>query len=138
MISFFNEDTDFKVPQSRKIKAWIKNTAESEGFKLNQLNYIFCSDEHLLNVNRQYLNHDFYTDIITFDNSEFENEIEGDIFVSIERVKENATEFGKSFEEELRRVLVHGVLHLVGFNDETDEEEIKMREKEDFYLALFL
>ena len=137
MISFFSEDIDFKVPQSRKIKAWIKNTAETEGCKLNQLNYIFCSDEHLLNVNLQYLNHDFYTDIITFDNSEFENEIEGDIFVSIERVKENATKFGKSFGEELRRVLVHGVLHLVGFDDKTDDEEIKMREKEDFYLAIF-
>ena len=137
MISFFNEDIDFKVPQSRKTKIWLKSAAEAEGFRLNQLNYIFCSDEHLLNVNRQYLNHDFYTDIITFDNSEFENEIESDIFISVERVKENAIEFGKSFEEELKRVLIHGVLHLVGFNDETNEEETKMRAKEDFYLTIF-
>ncbi|TAE99150.1 MAG: rRNA maturation RNase YbeY, partial [Runella slithyformis] len=109
MIHFFSEDISFKVPNIRQTKAWLKATAQAEGFKLNQLNYIFCSDEYLLGVNRQYLNHDFYTDIITFDNGEIEGEIEGDIFVSIERVRENATEFKKTFEEELKRVLVHGV-----------------------------
>jgi probable rRNA maturation factor len=137
MIHFFNEDISFKVPNIRQTKAWLKATAQAEGFKLNQLNYIFCSDEYLLGVNRQYLNHDFYTDIITFDNGEMEDEIEGDIFVSIERVRENAAEFKKKFEEELKRVLVHGVLHLSGYGDKTEEEEKTMREKEDFYLHLY-
>ncbi|TAF97973.1 MAG: rRNA maturation RNase YbeY [Cytophagia bacterium] len=137
MIHFFSEDISFKVPNIRQTKAWLKATAQAEGFKLNQLNYIFCSDEYLLGVNRQYLNHDFYTDIITFDNGEIEREIEGDIFVSIERVRENATEFKKTFEEELKRVLVHGVLHLSGYGDKTEEEEKTMREKENFYLHLY-
>ncbi|TAE39751.1 MAG: rRNA maturation RNase YbeY [Runella slithyformis] len=137
MIHFFSEDISFKVPNIRQTKAWLKATAQAEGFKLNQLNYIFCSDEYLLGVNRQYLNHDFYTDIITFDNGEIEGEIEGDIFVSIERVRENATEFKKTFEEELKRVLVHGVLHLSGYGDKTEEEEKTMREKENFYLHLY-
>lgn len=135
MISFFNEDVDFKVPQPRKTKDWLKGIIEAEGYKLNQLNYIFCSDEYLLNVNRQYLGHDFYTDIITFDNSEVEDKIEGDIFVSIERVQENAQELSKSFEEELRRVLAHGILHLVGYDDIEDDQELEMRNKEDFYLS---
>ncbi len=135
MIQFFNEDVDFKVPQSRKTKMWLKSIIETEGFALNQLNYIFCSDEYLLNINRQYLDHDFYTDIITFDNSEDDGMIEGDIFISIERVSENAAELHKSFEEELCRVLAHGVLHLVGFDDLEDEQEIEMRKKEDYYLA---
>lgn len=135
MISFFNEDVDFKVPHPRKTKSWLKGIIEAEGYKLNQLNYIFCSDEYLLNVNRQYLGHDFYTDIITFDNSEVEDKIEGDIFVSIERVQENAQELSKSFEEELRRVLAHGILHLVGYDDIEDDQELEMRTKEDFYLS---
>ncbi|MCU0338905.1 MAG: rRNA maturation RNase YbeY [Spirosomaceae bacterium] len=137
MISFFNEDVEFSVPTPRKIKAWLKQVIITESYTLNQLNYIFCSDEYLLHVNRQYLDHDFYTDIITFDNAEEERCVEGDIFISIERVKENATELGVAFEEELKRVLVHGVLHLVGYDDLEDEQEIEMRNKEDFYLIRF-
>ena len=136
MIHFFNEDILFKPKQPRLIKAWLKAAAETEGFKLNQLNCIFCSDEYLLGVNRQYLNHDFYTDIITFDNGEFEKEIEGDVFISIDRVRENAATFHKSFEEELMRVLVHGLLHLAGYGDKSEEEKKTMREKEDFYTNL--
>ncbi|MDF7821698.1 rRNA maturation RNase YbeY [Runella sp. MFBS21] len=135
MIQFFNEDIDFKVPQSRITKKWLLNIIEAEGFHLNQLNYIFCSDEYLLKINQQYLEHDFYTDIITFDNSEEDNHIEGDIFISIDRVKENATLHQKTFEEELLRVLAHGVLHLVGYDDLEDEQELQMRAKEDHYLS---
>jgi probable rRNA maturation factor len=136
MIQFFIEDVDFKVPQPRKTKSWLQSIIKAEGFSLNQLNYIFCSDEYLLNVNRQYLDHDFYTDIITFDNSEEEAVVEGDIFISIDRVKDNAQELNKSFEEELRRVLAHGILHLVGYDDQEDEQEQEMRAKEDSYLIV--
>jgi probable rRNA maturation factor len=134
MIQFFNEDIDFKMPNVRRAKLWLKALAAEEGYQLNQLNYIFCSDEYLLQVNKEYLNHDFYTDIITFDNSEFEQEIEGDIFVSIDRIKDNAIQLNKTFDNELCRVLAHGLLHLTGYLDKTDEEEKKMREKEDYYL----
>ncbi|AYQ34953.1 MULTISPECIES: rRNA maturation RNase YbeY [Runella] len=138
MIQFFNEDVDFKIPNPRKTKTWLKDIIESEGFELNQLNYIFCSDEYLLSVNQQYLNHDFYTDIITFDNSEeIEGIVEGDIFISIDRVKENAEQLSKTFKEELLRVLAHGVLHLVGYDDHEDEDELVMRQKEDTYIATF-
>lgn len=137
MINFFCEDIDFKVPQVRKTKTWLKTIALSEGFELKQLNYLFCSDEYVLNVNRQYLEHDFYTDIITFDNSEFENEIEGDIFVSIDRIKDNAETLKVSFKHELLRVLAHGVLHLVGYDDLEDEQEAAMRLKENYYLSIF-
>jgi probable rRNA maturation factor len=136
MITFFNEDIEFKLKNSTKIKYWLKNIAITEGFKVGSLNYIFCSDEYLLNVNREYLNHDFYTDIITFDNSEDESKIEGDVFVSIDRVLDNAKTLNKIYENELMRVLAHGVLHLVGYDDLTDEGEGEMRSKEDFYLNL--
>jgi probable rRNA maturation factor len=135
MIHFFNEDVDFKVPNPRKTKTWLKGIINSEGYELNQLNYVFCSDEYLLNINRQYLDHDFYTDIITFDSSENKGIVEGDIFISIERVQENANDLNKTFEDELRRVLAHGILHLVGYDDIEDEQELEMRAKEDFYLS---
>ncbi|AEI48197.1 rRNA maturation RNase YbeY [Runella slithyformis] len=135
MIKFFIEDVDFKVPHPRKTKSWLQRIIKAEGFTLNQLNYIFCSDEYLLTVNRQYLDHDFYTDIITFDNSEEEGTIEGDLFISVDRVRDNAQEFNKSFEEELHRVLAHGILHLVGYDDIDDDHELEMRNKEDFYLS---
>ena len=137
MINFFCEDIEFKVPQSRSTKTWLKSIATTEGFELNQLNYLFCSDEHILSINRQYLEHDFYTDIITFDNSEDEKVIEGDIFISIERVEENAKNLNQLFEVEFRRVLAHGVLHLCGYNDTDDSQEEIMRSKENFYLSLF-
>jgi len=137
MIHFFNEDVVFKIPHTRKIKAWLKSIVETEGYVLNQLNYVFCSDEYLLNMNRQYLQHDFYTDIITFDSDENEQEVGGDIFISIDRVRENAHVLDKPFDDELRRVLAHGILHLVGYDDLTPELKTEMRTKEDFYLSTF-
>lgn len=137
MINFFSEDVDFQPANPIKTKRWIKGVIERAGAKLNEINYIFCSDEYLLDINKEHLDHDYFTDIITFDNSEEEGEIEADIFISIDRVKENAENENKSFDDEMRRVLVHGVLHLLGFEDSTVELKNKMHEKEDENLALF-
>jgi rRNA maturation RNase YbeY len=137
MINFFYEGIYLKVQQVRKTKTWLKNIAQQEGFLIGDLNYIFCSDDHVLKVNQEYLNHDFYTDIITFDNSESDLHIEGDIFVSIDRVKENAITLNQPYETELRRVLAHGILHLTGYGDLDDDQEKIMRQKEDFYLTQF-
>ncbi|MEA5405848.1 rRNA maturation RNase YbeY [Arcicella sp. DC2W] len=137
MIVFFNEDIDFKFGQKNQLKAWLKKVAESEGFKMRNLNYIFCSDEYLHKINLEYLDHDTYTDIITFDNSEEEEDIEGDIFVSIERVKDNSQELKTEFLDEFKRVLVHGLLHLCGYDDHSDEDEAQMRELESKYISIF-
>ena len=137
MIVFFNEDIDFKFGQKNQLKAWLKKVAESEGFKMRNLNYIFCSDEYLHKINLEYLDHDTYTDIITFDNSEEEEDIEGDIFVSIERVKDNSQELKTDFLDEFKRVLVHGLLHLCGYDDHSDEDETQMRELESKYISIF-
>ena len=117
MLKFFSEEIDFKLTLPQKTSKWIKTISESEGYDLISLNYIFCSDEYLLEINKQYLDHDYYTDIITFDNSEDEGKIEGDIYISVDRVKENADTFGTDFETEMRRVLIHGLLHLMGYTD---------------------
>ena len=107
-INFFEEDVKFKLKEKNKVKAWIKSTIEAEGYKLQELNYIFCSDQYLLQINQQYLDHDTYTDTITFDNSEIEAVIVGDIFISIERIRENAIKFNSGEENELHRVIIHG------------------------------
>ncbi len=137
MLKFFSEEIKFKVPQSMKVSGWLKNIAVSEGYKVGELNYIFCSDDYLLEINKQYLDHDYYTDIITFDNSEEDGKLEGDIYVSIDRVKENADHIGVSFDIELRRVLVHGLLHLIGFEDSDEDLKQQMRAKEDECLLLY-
>lgn len=137
MVSFFSEDIDFKVVNPLKTKKWIKNTSISEGYELSQLNYIFCSDEYLLEINKQYLDHDYFTDIITFDNSEEDNQLEGDIYISVDRVKDNAATFHTDFDTEMRRVLIHGLLHLAGYEDSSDALKTAMRAKEDEYLRLF-
>ncbi len=134
MIQFFAEDVEYDLPNPTKAKRWLKFVIETEGFTLNQLNYIFCSDEYLLNMNREHLQHDYYTDIITFDTSDNEKQVEGEIYISTDRVKENAENLSIEFDEELRRVIVHGVLHLVGYIDDTEASKGKMRQKEDFYL----
>ncbi|MEO9803665.1 MAG: rRNA maturation RNase YbeY [Reichenbachiella sp.] len=135
-INFFYEDTSFELTQKESISSWIMQTIATEGHKFQELNYIFCSDEYLHQINVEYLQHDYYTDIITFDNSEQAKTIEGDIFVSVERVQDNAQDQGIPFELELRRVIIHGLLHLVGYNDKTDEQQREMREKENAYLSL--
>ena len=135
-IFFFNEDISFQLVQSDKISSWIKEIVHSEGKSLNILNYIFCSDRFLLKINLEYLQHDSYTDILTFNQSEVEGELEGDIYISIERVKENAVLFGKSFLEELHRVMIHGALHLLGYEDKSNIQKEQMRKKEEACLSL--
>ncbi len=137
MISFYSEKEGFKVKEVLKKKKWLKKLAENEGFKISELSYIFMDDEALLKINIEYLQHDTYTDIITFDNSEKKGKIEGDIFISVDRVNENATKFKVDFETELLRVLAHGLLHLCGYKDKKKEEETLMRAKEEYYLNIW-
>ncbi len=137
MIEFFNEDVELPDLHYGPINDWLSNTASNYNFQIAQLNYIFCSDEYLLKLNHDYLNHDYYTDIITFNYNE-SCYISGDIFISVDRVKENAISFGIDYRIEFLRVLVHGVLHLIGFNDSTETEEKIMREKEDEHINIFL
>ena len=133
-VQFFYENTPFKLKQALKLKAWVKEAIQKEGFQLKSLSYVFCTDEDLLQRNIQFLNHKTLTDIITFDLSEEEGLIEGEIYISIDRVRENATKFSKTFEDELHRVLIHGVLHLAGYKDKKADQKAEMRKREDFYL----
>lgn len=134
-INFFEEDTVFKPKNKNKIRSWLKQSINEEGFLLSELNFIFCSDAYLLQINQQYLQHDTYTDIITFDNSELEDEIVGDVFISIDRIRENAEKFGVNLADELHRIMIHGTLHLLGYKDKTASEKSLMNQKEDFYLS---
>ncbi|MFB0499182.1 putative rRNA maturation factor [Mucilaginibacter sp. OAE612] len=135
VINFFEEDTTFKPKQKAQLRQWIKETVIAEGFKLKELNYIFCSDAYLLQINQQYLDHDTFTDIVTFDNSEVEVEIVGDIFISIDRIRENGAKFKTGETNELHRVIIHGALHLLGYTDKSVVTKQKMTQKEDEYLA---
>lgn len=135
-IRFFSEETDFKLPHPRKTSTWIKSALKKEKKTLGDMNFIFCTDEYLLQINMEYLDHHTYTDIITFDSSETPGTIEGDIFISIERIRENASKFDRPFDEELHRVIIHGALHLIGYGDKTKAAKAVMRGKEDAYLAL--
>ncbi len=134
MIRFFNEDVPYKLPQKQAVRQWLKTQATLEGKTVGDLNYIFCSDEYLLRVNREHLEHDYYTDIITFDTAEPGGPIEGDIFISVERVADNAAQFGQDVLVEMHRVLAHGLLHLCGYGDKTPDEQARMREKENEWL----
>jgi probable rRNA maturation factor len=133
-ITFHEEDISYNLKQKTAVRKWITETIKAEGYKLNELTYIFCTDEYLLQINRQYLDHDTYTDIITFDNSEEGGVIVGDIFISIERIRENAAKFNVTETQELHRVLIHGALHLLGYKDKSVADKKKMTSKEDFYL----
>ncbi|COW47495.1 Probable rRNA maturation factor [Mycobacterium tuberculosis] len=136
-IQFFSEDIDFTVKDKQKIRKWIGETIKAEGFKrVGELSFVFCSDAYLLEINKQYLNHDTLTDILTFDSSEDEDVIAGDIFISVERIRENASKFSVSEKDELNRVIIHGVLHLCGYYDKKKEDKALMTEKEDYYLSI--
>ncbi|MFC5875050.1 rRNA maturation RNase YbeY [Chryseobacterium arachidis] len=134
MIQFFYENLPETV--NTEYKKWLEDIILSEEKKLGEINYIFCDDEYLLKVNQDYLQHDYYTDIITFDYVKGKT-ISGEIFVSLQRISDNASTLSREYEEELRRVLAHGILHLSGYKDKTEEEEKLMRSKEDHYLAKY-
>lgn len=134
VVSFASEQTDFSLPNESQIVEWLKGVSESEGCTLMELAYIFCSDEFLLEINQQYLSHDYYTDVITFDYSE-DNHVSGDVFISVDRVRENAKILDVKEDQELQRVMVHGLLHLLGYNDKSPAQKSEMTLKEDFYLS---
>ena len=134
MVSYFTEDVRFPFSQKRFTSKWLKFVAQHEGRILGDISVIFCSDPYILDVNKKYLQHDYYTDIITFDYCEGDV-LSGDLFISVDSVRENASFYGTDFENELNRVIVHGVLHLIGYDDHTEEDIAVMRSKEDFYLS---
>ena len=135
IINYFYE-SDFRINKESIYSDWIKAVFVSEGKRFEEINYIFCDDEYLLKINKEYLNHDYYTDIITFDNS-VSSLIMSDIYISAERVKENASHYVVDFMDELRRVMIHGVLHLCGYKDKTTEEQELMTVKENEKLLMF-
>jgi rRNA maturation RNase YbeY len=134
MVNLFFEDVDLINLDSKLLSSWLSNVCDEESKALYEVNLIFCSDEYLLKMNIEYLQHDYYTDIISFDYCE-DNKILGDLFISKDRVLDNSIEHNVSFDVEIQRVIVHGVLHLCGYKDKTDVEEILMRNKEDYYLS---
>jgi len=136
-INFFSEEIKFDLPQKLRRKAWLKKISQQEGFKIGELNYIFCSDEYLYQINVDYLNHHTYTDIITFDNSEEEKIIEGDIFISIDRVRENASKHLQDEVTELSRVISHGLFHLMGYKDKSKDQSEAMRAQEGLAINLY-
>ena len=131
----FNNEIEFTLDNQEGLREWIGQTIDKEGFKEGELNYIFCSDEQLLEKNIEFLNHDTFTDIISFDYT-MGKLISGDIFISIDRVTENAKSFNTSFQDELNRVMIHGILHYCRYNDKSEEDKSLMRSKEDYYLSL--
>ncbi len=131
-VSFYMEDVTFELPDEQKLEEWLRSIAAQEGKPLGELNFIFCSDEHLRGINVTYLDHDYYTDVITFPYTD--DAVHGDIFISVDRVRDNATTLGISFENELLRVMAHGVLHLAGYDDKSPEKKVLMSAREDFFL----
>ena len=132
----FNYETEFSLDNEEAIALWLSRVIASESKKEGEINYIFCDDEYLHKINVEYLNHDTLTDVISFDYS-VGNEINGDCFISVERVKDNALDFNVTFDEEIKRVLTHGILHYCGYKDKTESDEAIMRQKEDDKIALF-
>ncbi len=136
-VHFYNEGTDY-MPKGRvKLNQWVRQTIHNEGFRVGEIGYIFCSSDYHIDINRQYLGHDYHTDVITFDYSDLEGRkvVSGDIFIDPETVADNADLLGTTPEEEQLRVIIHGILHLCGYKDKSDSEAAQMRAKEDFYLA---
>ena len=134
MVSYYTEDISFQFKEKRLTSRWLKFVAESETKRLGDIAVIFCSDHYILDVNMKYLQHDYFTDIITFDYCEG-NVLSGDLFISIDSVRENAAFYGSEFADELNRVIVHGLLHLIGYDDHTEEDIAQMRAKENYYLS---
>lgn len=135
MTSFFFEDISLNFRCKNLTRKWLKLVAESEIRRLGDINIIFCSDNYILDINQRYLGHDYFTDIITFDYCEGDK-LNGDLFISVDSVRENSIEYGTEFENELNRVIVHGILHLIGYDDHCDDDIALMRKKEDYYLSL--
>lgn len=135
MISYYFEETDFLFKGKTLNNKWLKLVAESEIRRLGDISIIFCSDNYILDVNQRYLGHDYFTDIITFDYCEGDR-LSGDLFISVDSVRENSIEYGTDFKVELNRVIVHGILHLIGYDDHNDEDIAMMRLKENYYLSL--
>ena len=142
MIRYFKEDTTFSPKKKRLIGKWLREVARGRGYGIGDLNYIFCSDPYLLAINRQFLDHDYYTDIITFDNSDDylvetgRKGVSADIYISVDTVRANGAVYGEGFERELHRVMVHGLLHLIGYDDHTEADIAVMRQKENYYLQM--
>jgi probable rRNA maturation factor len=135
MIEFHQEDLNATIKNKRNIKSWVQNSVEKEGKTLGDITLVFTSDDYLLQMNREHLDHDYYTDIITFDYVE-DDLISGDLFISYDRVKDNAQENKTLLQDELERVIIHGVLHLCGYKDKSPKDKALMTSKEDFYLSL--
>ena len=136
VIYFYSEEINFIPQHKTNLRKWIQNAIEDKQKKALRINYIFTTDAFLININKKFLNHNTYTDIITFDQSLNKDLIEADIFISVERVKENSRKFKIPFKDELHRVMIHGVLHLIGYNDKTETQKKEMRKIENHYLAL--
>lgn len=138
-VRYYTDDCNYRLPQKRMTTTWLRDVAAAEGYTLGDVNYIFCSAQRLLKMNRQFLGHDYYTDIITFDYSDLKGSgiVAGDIFIDVETVADNATQYGATRLEEMRRVVVHGVLHLCGQKDKTPRANAQMHRKEDKYLKFW-
>ena len=139
MVRYYNDSCSYRLPEKRRTTEWLRRVAEEEGYALGDVNYIFCSAERLLEMNRQFLGHDYFTDVITFDYSDRKGArtVSGDIFIDVETVADNARIYGATTTAEMRRVVVHGVLHLCGQKDKTPRAERQMHRKEDKYLSMF-
>jgi probable rRNA maturation factor len=135
-VHFFNEQIRYKIPHPRRTATWVKRVIKEEGRSLSSINFILCSDNFLAELNSKYLHHKTLTDIITFDNSDKKGIIQGDVFISLPRVRENSRIFGTTLDSELHRVMIHGVLHLIGYTDKSVRAKQVMRRKEDTYLSL--
>jgi len=142
MITYNIIDSDFKLKNRRRLSSWIKQIIILNNFQLGEINYIFSDDKYILKINNKYLNHNFYTDVITFDTSNYDDLLEkqnndlisGDIFISVDTVLANSKTYGSTFEEEMYRVIIHGILHLIGFDDLNDEDKEEMRKQENISL----
>lgn len=136
-VQFFSADAKAPAFPRTKLKSFILDLFQNEGKLLDELSYVFCSDEYLLDINRQFLNHDYYTDIITFDISDNKQEVKGEIYISIDRVRDNAKQLDQTIQAELFRIIFHGALHLCGYKDKTNSQQTQMRQRENYYLSRF-